>query len=263
MPLIELVGPAASGKSVLADACVTLGAHDARRSVLRPRRGLPGRVAPLARRSRVGLVRWLADRSLTGPSLEAVEQALASVSPDWQDYLQLLLEVPIGVSGPPKESALRLLERHWLVEALLLRAQLEATRLDPALHVLDEGLTHPRKILAACGHDEALIDRCASVVPLPDVLVVVDVEEGILVERSRTRLQESPARLRSLALGGPDSGPDDGRLVADIRRSMAVTDLVAGHARARGCRVVRLRTGGRSPEESAATLLAEVRDARA
>lgn len=261
MPLVELVGPPAVGKTTLVAACVREGAADVRRTLLSPRHPL---LAPLAERARrtpgpAGPRRALADRLLAAPDLASGEAALTAVASSWRPFLELVLAGPSG--APPSTDAgltLAVMERAWLLDAIRLRA-LVATLPDSSdLALLDEGLTHPYKTLAAVGDDPARLERYAALVPLPDVLAVVDLDPDEHAQRLRARHGTGATRARWAALG---DDVDAAALRAEIDRVRAVVDRVATAAATRGTPVVRIDATGRTPATLAVTLLGRVREA--
>lgn len=260
MPLAELTGPPAVGKSALVAAGVRLGAVDARRSVLRFRRagrGGPVRAPDLLIRAR-GPLRAAGDRLLRTPDDAEMEAALASVAVGWAAFLRLTLDGP-GAEATPSgtDPVLRLVERGWALEAVRLRALLEAGPQVSGLRLLDEGLTHPYKALTIVGSDsEEAVRRYAECVPLPDTLVVVDDATDAIVERFRARYRAVPTRARWAALG---PSPSDARLAAEIGRTRTTIEIIASAAEARGCEVVRLDTPGATPLERAQELLGRLR----
>lgn len=261
MPLVELVGPPAVGKSTLVAACVRDGATDVRRTLLGPRHPL---LAPLAERARRtpgpdGPRRALADRLLAAPDLASGEAALTAVASSWRSFLELVLA---GPSCPPPVSdaglALAVMERTWLLDAIRLRALVATLPHSSDVALLDEGLTHPYKTLAAIGDDPARLERYAALVPLPDVLAVVALDPAEHARRLRARHGTGAARARWAALG---DDVDAAMLQAEIDRVQAVVDRVAAAAAKRGTPVVRIDATGRTPAALAATLLGHVREA--
>ena len=260
MRLIELVGPPAVGKSSIVAAALGRGLHDARRSVLAPRNVL---VAPLLPRLRRTAGRrppfdriWR--RLLVDPDEAHVEAALTAVGADWATFLALVLggptdgpvNDPAGDRPPP---ALAVMERSWLLRAVQLRALLELEHAaDPLLVpmlVLDEGLTHPYKAIAAVGASDAAIERYADLVPLPDLLVVVDGDAEVLARRMQARYATTPERARWQALSADTEPP-----VEEIRRTQRIVRIIAERAAARGSEVIRLDAAGASPVELAREL---------
>ena len=260
MRLIELVGPPAVGKSTIVAAALGRGLQEARSSVLAPRNALVAPLLPRLRRvaGRRSSFDRIVRRLLIDPGEARIEAALTAVGADWAAFLQLVLDGPTG-DRPP--AALAVMERVWLLRAFQLRAVLEVERRehdqsrppgrgdDPML-VLDEGLTHPYKAIAAVGSSDAAIERYAATVPLPDVLIVVDDDADIIARRLQARHASTPGRARPQELG-----TDAERLVDEVRRAQQVVRLVAGHAADRGAEVITLDATGASPERLAAELV--------
>lgn len=257
MPLVELVGPPAIGKSTLVDACVGRGASDARRELLQPRLERLTSLAELARsipRSK-RFRRLLADRLLLPPALHEVEAALADVAPAWNDFLTLILggADPSGPSSPVSP-ALALMERSWLLEAVQVRALLAVQPASSRLLVLDEGLSHPYKVLAAAGERREDQDRYAGCFPIPDVLAVLDAPTEVVVERLTRRARSGPPRARWVT---PD-GPFDGRRIEDeVHRTRGVVARIVEGAQARGCTIVHVDAEG-SVTDAADALLHQI-----
>ena len=256
MRLIELVGPPAVGKSSIVAAALGRGLHDARRSVLAPRNAL---VAPLLPRLRSTAGRRspfdrIVRRLLVDPDEAHVEAALTAVGADWATFLALVLDGPAyGAAGDRPPAALAVMERSWLLRAVQLRALLELEHAaDPLLVpmlVLDEGLTHPYKAIAAVGASDAAIERYADLVPLPDLLVVVDGDAEVLARRMQARYATTPERARWQALSADTEPP-----VEEIRRTQRIVRIIAERAAARGSEVIRLDAAGASPVELAREL---------
>ena len=275
MRLIELVGPPAVGKSSIVAAALGRGLHDARRSVLAPRNAL---VAPLLPRLRSTAGRRspfdrIVRRLLVDPDEAHVEAALTAIGSDWAAFLALALDGPAdgrldgpldGPEGDRPPAALAVMARSWLLRAVQLRALLELERrgphhagshrraadqaADPML-VLDEGLTHPYKAIAAVGASDAAIERYADLVPLPDLLVVVDGDAEVLARRMQARYTTTPERARWQALSADTEPP-----VEEIRRTQRIVRIVAERAAARGSEVIRLDAAGSTPVELAREL---------
>jgi hypothetical protein len=260
MPLVELVGPPTVGKTTVVAACVRAGATDARRAVLAPRAPMLAGMVPAARAvasTDAGLRRWLLDRALVAPGAARTEQALLAVSEAWKSFLTLVLEAPHAGGARPGEQrsaeqlALALVERQWLDAAIGLRALLEPVRGSGSVLLLDEGLTHPFKAHAAVGDAPNDVDRYADAVPLPDVLVVLEADERVLLERFRARLRRDGERVRR-AVFGPDL--DDKAIAEQLRRAVVTVDRIATAAERRGCPTIRLRVGDTTPESLAGEL---------
>ncbi len=271
MRLIELVGPPAVGKSSIVAAALGRGLHDARRSVLAPRNALVAPLLPRLRRTagRRSPSDRIVRRLLIDPDEAHVEAALTAIGADWAAFLALVLDGsadgsvngPAGDRPPP---ALAVMERSWLLSAVQLRALLELERrgphhagshrraadqaADPML-VLDEGLTHPYKAIAAVGASDAAIERYADLVPLPDLLVVVDGDAEVLARRMQARYATTPERARWQALSADTEPP-----VEEIRRTQRIVRIIAERAAARGSEVIRLDAAGASPVELAREL---------
>lgn len=270
MPLVELVGPPGVGKSALVAAAIGRGVLDARRVVLDPRPPLPPAAADRMRDAALPrIVRTLAERLLVVPSDARVEAALAAVAPGWGPFLRMV------VGGRAQEQDARdrdadddviavdviaVMERDWMHAALRTRALLERERCRPEVVLLDEGLTHPFKARAVVGRSStARLEEYAAIVPLPDVLVVLDAPGPTLVERLRDRYRSQPARARWVSLGG---GVSEEHLLAELAELARVTEVIATAAERRGCPVVRIATGTLPPAELAQRTIAEVRRAR-
>lgn len=255
MPLLELVGPPAVGKSTLVAAAVRRGATDVRRSLLVPRHRAVAALADWARRSAAsgGSLAPLAGRLLVDPGSVRTEAALTAAATGWRDLLTLVLE---GPGGPPPTTpeglALAVVERGWLLDAIRLRALVATLPAGAGVALLDEGLTHPYKALAAVGDDPTRLARYAAVVPLPDVLVVVGLDPAEHARRVRARHHAMPGRVRWTALGG---AVDDEVLDAELARVRRTVDVIAGAAADRGTPVIRLDATGRTPDELALELL--------
>lgn len=263
MPLVEFTGPPAVGKSSLVAAGVRLGAVDARRSVLRPRRSRPGSAghAPAAAtRLRGPLLRAVADRALRAPDDAESEAALSAVAAEWATFLRLTLTGPgADVGTSDADAVLAIVERDWMFDALRLRALLEPICRSSDLLLLDEGLTHPYKARAVVGPDPgATLQPYAACVPLPDVLVVLDDATDAIVARFRARYRAAPARARWASLG---PAPSDAKLAAEIDRTRVAVEVIATTAEARGCRIVRIDAAGTSPERRARDLIDRIRTA--
>lgn len=271
MRLIELVGPPAVGKSSIVAAALGRGLRDARCSVLAPRNALVAPLLPRLRRvaGRRSPLDRIVRRLLVDPDEAHVEAALTAVGTDWAAFLALVLDGPVdghadGPGGDRPPAALAVMERSWLLRAVQLRALLELERRGPhhagshrraadtrlvPMFVLDEGLTHPYKAIAAVGASDAAIGRYADLVPLPDLLVVVDDDAEVLARRMRARYATTPERARWQALSA-DTGPP----VEEIRRTQRIVRIVAERAAARGGEVIRLDAAGASPVELAREL---------
>ena len=252
MPLLELIGPPAVGKTTLVADAVRQGARDARRQLLRARHPLLRPVADRARRRPTGR-RTVADRLLVPPGVAAGEAALADVADDWRDYLDLVLAGlgrPAGPSGTDR--TLAVMERGWLLEAVRLRALLEPLRDGPDALLLDEGLTHPYKVHAAVGPDLADVERYAQHVPLPDVLVVIDADRAALVARLLARRRAERGRVRWAAL---PRGGDADAVAAEVDRVGTTVATVATIAERRGGTVVRIDTSATDPSAAVRQLL--------
>lgn len=267
MRLIELVGPPAVGKSSIVAAALGRGLQDARSSVLAPRNALVAPLLPRLRRvaGRRSPFDGIVRRLLVDPDEAHVEAALTAVGADWAAFLALVLDGPLD--GPEEDrppAALAVMERSWLLRAVQLRALLELERRGPhrarsrrraadpmlvPMFVLDEGLTHPYKAIAAVGASDAAIERYADLVPLPDLLVVVDGDAEILAHRMQTRYATTPERARWQALSADTEPP-----VEEIRRTQRIVRIVAERAAARGSEVIRLDAAGASPVELAREL---------
>lgn len=254
MALVELVGPPTVGKSTLVAACVRRGAHDARRSLMRPRHPALGPLADWARRaaSGDGLLQSLAGRLLVVPDDAWTEAQLAAVARAWAPFLDLVL----GASTPPDDRALGVMERAWLLEAIRLRALLEPERAAGRLDLLDEGVTHPFKVRAVAGDDTVRSEAYARVVPLPDILVVLDADPAVLVPRVRARYATAPARVRWASFG-PDA--DDARIEDTLRSASRTAATIAQAAEDRGCPVIRIDVGDGPIERTATVLLERLR----
>ena len=271
MRLIELVGPPAVGKSSIVAAALGRGLQDARRSVLAPRNTLVAPLLPRLRRvaGRRSPFDGIVRRLLVDPDEARVEAALTAVGADWAAFLALVLDGPTDgpvndPAGDRPTPALAVMERSWLLRAVQLRALLELERrgphhagshrraadqaADPML-VLDEGLTHPYKAIAAVGASDAAIERYADLVPLPDLLVVVDDDAEVLARRMQARYATTPERARWQALSADTEPP-----VEEIRRTQRIVRIVAERAAARGSEVIRLDAAGASPVELAREL---------
>ena len=267
MPLIELVGPPGVGKSTLVGAAVDRGPGvlEARRAVLDPRLPLPRGAVDRLRASRPGVLRTLSDRVLTGPGEAEVETALATVAPHWQPFLRMVLDGGAGTSRPhdttPAEDVIALMERDWFHGALRTRALLERERTRADLLLLDEGLTHPFKARAIVGRgDLERLERYGRLVPLPDVLVVLDAPGSVVAERLLRRHRAAPRRARWASLGGDLSAP---RLAEEVEALRQDVEVIAAAAAGRGCPVVRIESGTLPPEELAGRMMAALPQRRA
>lgn len=265
MPLVEFTGPPAVGKSSVVAAGVRLGAVDARRSVLRPRRSRPGsagHVPAAATRLRGPLLRAVADRALRAADDAESEAALTAVATEWAAFLRLTVDGPVpdaAAAAADSHAVLALVERGWMLDALRLRALLEPLRRGSDLLLLDEGLTHPYKARAVVGSDTgAALQRYADRVPLPDVLVVIDDTTDAIVARFRARYRATPTRARWAALG---QDPSDAVLVTEVDRTRAVVEVIATAAETRSCRVIRLDAAGLTPEQRAHAVMDRIRTA--
>jgi hypothetical protein len=255
MPLVELLGPPAVGKSTLQEALVVHGMRDAGRAVLVPRwRSF----APLAGVARCARPRWhaLADRVLLPPGPDRIEAALSEVAPRWAPFLDLILEgPPQSVTPSPDASVLGIVERLWLLEALERRALLEALPPTEEPLILDEGLTHPYKALAVAGRDERRLHRYAALVPIPDVLVAIDAESDLIAARLADRYRRSPTRIRAASVGTSDAA-----IREEVSRVRHAVDVVVAAAETRGCTVVRFPLKGERADVLADRLLTRLAD---
>ena len=267
MRLIELVGPPAVGKSSIVAAALGRGLQDARSSVLAPRNALVAPLLPRLRRvaGRRSPFDRIVRRLLIDPGEARIEAALTAIGADWAAFLSLVLDGPLdGPEGDRPPAALAVMERSWLLRAVQLRALLELERRGPhqagprrratdpmlvPMFVLDEGLTHPYKAIAAVGASDAAIERYADLVPLPDLLVVVDDDAEVLARRMQTRYAMTPERARWQALSA-HAGPP----VEEIRRTQRVVHIIAERAAVRGGEVIHLDAAGASPIELAGEL---------
>ena len=258
MPLVELIGPPAVGKSTLVNAAVRRGALDARRQLLAPRHPLVAPFSGWARRvtGRKGPLQMVADRVLTEPGFVRIEAALTRMAPDWRAFLMFVLEGPgAPAARTPESLALVVMERGWLLDATRLRALISSQPPHNGVQLLDEGLTHPYKALAAVGEDPSRLHRYAELVPLPDVLVVVELDVAEHMRRLRARHQRTPGRVRWDALG---SNVDDATLLEEVQRVRRTVEVISTAAETRGTPVLHLDATGRSPDELALQLLSDV-----
>lgn len=259
MALVELVGPPTVGKSTVVAAGVRRGAHDARRSIAPVRHPALAPLGPWIRRTASGGPgRALAGRLLAGPDDARAEAALTAVADPWAPFLDLVVGPAAegADAASPAGRALRVMGRAWLLEAVRLRALLEAERAADRRDLLDEGVTHPLKVRAVAGDDADRVAAYARVVPLPDVLVVLDAPASVLARRMRERYAADPTRVRWAALGDDAS---DATIEALVRTTQRTVATLADAAEDRGCPVVRIDVEGRSADEVAATLLARLR----
>lgn len=245
MRLVELVAPAAAGKSVL-----TRGLLAAHRPRGRRRRWVDAR--RLIRPARVpggsGLARLLPERAwadrardllLGAPGEDAIARALVSVAEGWADFLTLVVD-PVTVDdagADARATVLALQSRRWFHEALEQRALIETHRrpdvADPSgdtLALLDEGLLHPYKIEAGVGRGTVRQERYLATAPLPDVVLSIAVPDAILVERLERLAIERPDRLRlaMLRIDDPDA------IAAEVARGQALVARTLEEIRSRG-----------------------------
>jgi hypothetical protein len=173
------------------------------------------------------------------------------VSLSWAPFLDLILEGPRPPRPlKPEAQVLALLERSWFLEAVQQQALLATLPTSREVLVLDEGLTHPYKAFAVTGTDDSLLHRYAALVPLPDVLIVMDADYDLIASRLRHRHLTSPSRPRAAALRASDATID--QEVARVRRAV---EVVARAAMARGCPVIRLAVHDSAPDALADRLL--------
>ena len=266
MPLIELVGPPGVGKSTLVGAAVdrAAGVLEARRAVRDPRLPLPSGAVDRLRASRPGVLRTLSDRLLTGPGEAEVEAALATVAPDWQPFLRMVLDGGAGASRPhdttPAEDVIAVMEHGWFHGALRTRALLERERARPHLLLLDEGLTHPFKARAIVGRgDPERLESYGGLVPLPDALVVLDAPGSVVAERLLRRRRADPRRARWASLGGDVS---EARLTDEVEALRRDVEVIVTAAAGRGCPIVRIESGTLPPEVLAGRMTAALAQVR-
>lgn len=245
MRLLELVAPAAAGKSVLAAALLRTrprsGWVDARRLV-RPSRVPGGR--PLT-----DVLPWrltagaLGDILLGAPSEDATTRALLAVATDWDEFLALIAGASpdAGADGPSADDLrTRVLERvarRWFEDALARQALIVRAVADAAgdtTALLDEGLLHPYKLEAGAGPDPERRRRYRDTVPLPDVVVRPLVPVATIAERLERRAAHRPDALRLTLLA------ERGRaaFVDEAERTTQEVELMVSRARERGAVVI-------------------------
>jgi hypothetical protein len=240
--LVELVAPAAAGKSSLSRA--VLGHRRARGRTWVDARSLvrPGRVPGGATLARMLGPRWAAgtrgDLLLAAPGEDAIARSLGAVADDWADFLSVVTAPgsTMAIGDDARIAALDLLARRWFVEAVQLRALLATALVDrprSGLALLDEGLLHPYKVRAGVGPDLDRQARYLATVPLPDVVLHLDVPDGLVVERLVRLAAERPDRLR-LALLPID---DPAALAAAVARDRDAVTAAVETARSRGASV--------------------------
>jgi len=261
MPLVEFIGPPTVGKSTLVEACVGPGFLDARRAVLEPRHPLLAPLAPLARTvSTPPILRGLAARVLAAPADARVEAALAAIPETWRPFLRLVLDGDTDQDGPSVTPAgtyvIALMERQWLLSALQLRALLEPERRSESILLLDEGLTHPYKARGVAGtRAHTVLEKYAECVPMPDILVVLDADTSVLVQRMRDRYDRMPERARWASLGQGDAE----RLTAELDAVRGSVRTIVSRLRARGCQIIEIDPLGGSTKSLALRLTGEIR----
>lgn len=240
MRLVEFVGPPCAGKTTVA-ARLLAGA-----------RGAPGRAPDgwsdahlLARRARFRGAAALHSRLprrpvgastldallLRGPDEADLEAALQARGEAWRGLLER-----IPRAGRETDPVLGALTTRWTIDAVLLRASIEAARSaarQDRVAVLDEGVTHPYKLAAICDpEDPEDVATLMPWVPMPDVLVRFDLAPDVLAARMLDRRRERPdgPRARSWSSAAEVS--------ADVRRTTLLVAAVVDEATRRGTPVL-------------------------
>lgn len=249
--LVEFIGPPASGKSTLARRLLAKGRRgsplvDARLLGRPPRLG-PETPAILSAASRFAPLA----RLLLGP---ASETAIATALDSSRRELGPLLSLA-GTSTDAMDPVLRGLEVRWALQAIEVRALVEQARRanrPPLIAVSDEGLTHPYKI-AAFG-DPLVMPELIDLIPLPDIIVHVMLDEHVQVARIRERHAAHPNGPRERTWVG------ETEIRADIDRCNTVIFAVLDRARRDGMDVIEADGAG-DPEVEAVRLLRQIEGA--
>lgn len=247
--LIEFIGAPSAGKSTLLHAVLTgpgraAGWVDGALLARRPRLSVAGRRAIAASSGRPTLATLLLGARSESDVIAALDAAAPLLGP-------LLARAGRG-SDPDEDPVLRGLVLRWGLEAAAVRALVERARTSPsapAIVALDEGLTHPYK-LAAFGGTVLGPDELA-ILPLPDVLVHVDVTPSSLVARLRRRREGDPTGPRTR------SWPDDDALGTEAARLLATVAAVVDEAVRRRVPVVAV-DADRRPDDAARDLVDDV-----
>ncbi|MGM0586388.1 MAG: AAA family ATPase, partial [Pseudomonadota bacterium] len=168
--IVEMVGPAAAGKSTLAAALVEALRREGCDAVLeasarpaeRARAARPGGMRAAA--SRAAKIAGLARRGAEGPAAAAMLEALPPASGAWALRYRGYLDA---------------LERRW-----------RAAAARPGIAVFDQGFVSAVATLAALGRDfePAAMARALAAAPAPDLVVRIDAPREALAARLRSRL---------------------------------------------------------------------------
>ncbi len=230
--LVEFVGPPEAGKSTLVMSLLSRREADGPARI--DARLLARRLRGTERSAGVRLLRAasrrhrVADLLLGAPREHTTVLALTEASRRWPDLLP-------RVAVPPSPQLIDVMALRWALESLITRALVERERGSTpprTLALLDEGPTHPYKVMALVGAGREPSQEAVDVLPLPDVLVHVVIGPEVLAGRLRSRRERRPDGPRELAWSSED------RLTEEAMRTIRVSALVAEAARRRGVPVI-------------------------
>lgn len=227
--VVELLGPPGSGKSTLAEAVLGGPAprplHPSQVSG-RPRLPVGGTLDRRLRRL-PDVVPGRAGRALR--ALLWVDRApdfLAELRRTHPEFLELVAHAP-----PPgdadAEQVLRW--RTWPPATLEAHVLLRRAEAPGATVLVEEGVV--QRANTVCAGDESLAERYLATQPLPDMVVVLDVDPAEALRRIRARPKRTLLR---------HEGRDDASVLGDLERTARLVATAVPALEARGVPVLRL-----------------------